>query len=94
MTTNGTGPTNVPGQAAGLTSTTNEALTAAPGDEDALAVDAKKGSKTNATKPRKQRGPPEDGVPSKTKIMVANLPYDLREEKVRPFKSITLFHTF
>jgi hypothetical protein len=33
--------------------------------------------------PRKQRGPPEDGVPSKTKIMVANLPYDLGEEKVR-----------
>ncbi len=32
--------------------------------------------------PRKQRGPPEDGIPSKNKIMVANLPYDLREEKV------------
>ena len=31
---------------------------------------------------RKQRGPPEDGVPSKTKVMVANLPYDLREEKL------------
>jgi hypothetical protein len=31
---------------------------------------------------RKQRGPPEDGVASKTKVMVANLPYDLREEKV------------
>ncbi|KAF2763464.1 RNP domain-containing protein [Pseudovirgaria hyperparasitica] len=31
--------------------------------------------------PRKQRGPPEDGVPSKTKVMVANLPYDLTEEK-------------
>jgi hypothetical protein len=30
---------------------------------------------------RKLRGPPEDGVPSKTKVMVANLPYDLREEK-------------
>jgi hypothetical protein len=33
--------------------------------------------------PRKQRGPPEDGIPSKTKVMVANLPYDLREDKVR-----------
>lgn len=32
--------------------------------------------------PRKQRGPPEDGIPSKTKVMVANLPYDLREEKL------------
>ncbi|RDI80863.1 hypothetical protein Vi05172_g9185 [Venturia inaequalis] len=31
---------------------------------------------------RKQRGPPEDGVASKTKVMVANLPYDLREEKL------------
>lgn len=28
------------------------------------------------------RGPPEDGIPSKTKVMVANLPYDLREEKL------------
>lgn len=34
---------------------------------------------------RKQRGPPEDGVASKTKVMVANLPYDLREDKVCPF---------
>jgi RNA recognition motif-containing protein len=31
---------------------------------------------------RKQRGPPEDGVPSKTKVMVANLPYDLKEDKL------------
>lgn len=30
----------------------------------------------------KQRGPPEDGIPSTTKVMVANLPYDLTEEKV------------
>ena len=80
-TTNGTGPTNVPGQVAPLTSTTNEALTAEPGDEDALA-DPSKAGKTKVKQPRKQRGPPEDGVPSKTKIMVANLPYDLREEKV------------
>lgn len=33
--------------------------------------------------PQKQRGPPEDGIPSKTKVMVANLPYDLTEDKVR-----------
>lgn len=32
----------------------------------------------------RQRGPPEDGVPSKNKVMVANLPYDLSEEKVGP----------
>lgn len=36
-------------------------------------------------RPRKQRGPPEDGIPSKTKVMVANLPYDLSEEQVRIF---------
>jgi len=30
----------------------------------------------------KQRGPPEDGIASTTKVMVANLPYDLTEEKV------------
>jgi hypothetical protein len=35
--------------------------------------------------PRKQRGPPEDGIASKTKVMVANLPYDLREDKVIEF---------
>lgn len=33
-------------------------------------------------RPQRQRGPPEDGIPSKTKVMVANLPYDLSEEKV------------
>ena len=31
---------------------------------------------------RRERGPPADGVPSKNKIMVANLPYDLSEEKL------------
>lgn len=80
-TTNGGGPTNVPGQAAPLTSTTNEALTGEQGAEGTLDIDGKTG-KSNAPRPRKQRGPPEDGVPSKTKIMVANLPYDLREEKL------------
>lgn len=32
---------------------------------------------------RRERGPPADGIPSKNKVMVANLPYDLSEEKVR-----------
>ncbi|KAK5114775.1 hypothetical protein LTR85_010088 [Meristemomyces frigidus] len=81
-TANGGGPTNVPGQVAPLTSTTNEALTGEPGEEGTLDVDPSKTGKSNAPRPRKQRGPPEDGVPSKTKIMVANLPYDLREEKL------------
>jgi hypothetical protein len=73
-------PTNVPGQVAPLTDTTSEALTAEKGTEDA------EKAKNRATRERKQRGPPEDGVPSKTKVMVANLPYDLTEEKV-PFFS-------
>ena len=71
----------MPGQAAGLTTTTNEALSGAVGEEG-ITADATKTGKTKATQPRKQRGPPEDGIPSKNKIMVANLPYDLREEKV------------
>lgn len=76
------GPTNVPGQVLPLTETTNEALSAAPGEEGTIAVDPSQTDKSDALRPRKQRGPPEDGVPSKTKVMVANLPYDLREEKV------------
>jgi len=35
------------------------------------------------TRERRERGPPADGIPSKTKVMVANLPYDLTEDKVR-----------
>jgi hypothetical protein len=54
-----------------LTDTTNDA-TAEDGDK----------SKPRVQRERKQRGPPEDGIPSKTKVMVANLPYDLNEEKV------------
>lgn len=73
-------PTNVPGQVAPLTETTNEALTVKKGTE------AKKDAaprEPREPRERKQRGPPEDGVPSKTKVMVANLPYDLKEDKVR-----------
>lgn len=55
-----------------LSTTTNEAATTGEAGADAK----------GAARQRKQRGPPEDGVPSKTKIMVANLPYDLGEEKV------------
>ena len=43
-----------------------------------------KGGKAQARpRERRERGPPADGIPSKTKVMVANLPYDLTEEKVR-----------
>jgi RNA recognition motif-containing protein len=43
-----------------------------------------KTSKTQARpqRERRERGPPADGVPSKTKVMVANLPYDLTEDKL------------
>lgn len=43
---------------------------------------ASKAGDARAARPQKQRGPPEDGIPSKTKVMVANLPYDLTEDKV------------
>ncbi|KAK2733094.1 hypothetical protein FQN55_003764 [Onygenales sp. PD_40] len=47
--------------------------------------EAGEASKDAKGRPRvhKQRGPPEDGIPSKTKVMVANLPYDLSEEKLK-----------
>lgn len=63
-------PTNVPGQTVPLT-------------EAATENEAAKEAKARGPRPQKQRGPPEDGIPSKTKVMVANLPYDLNEEKVR-----------
>lgn len=75
-------PTNVPGQALPLTEVTNES--------EAAAND----SKARAARPQKQRGPPEDGIPSKTKVMVANLPYDLDEEKVRPSVRAALGDSF
>jgi hypothetical protein len=51
------------------------------------AKDAKDTKETKTQAPRvprekRERGPPADGIPSKNKVMVANLPYDLSEEKV------------
>ena len=59
-----------------LAETTNTA--AAP------ATNGEARSTTDKAAPR-QRGPPEDGIPSTTKVMVANLPYEMSEEKVRDF---------
>lgn len=42
-----------------------------------------KAKQARPARERRERGPPADGIPSKTKVMVANLPYDLTEEKVR-----------
>lgn len=36
-----------------------------------------------APRERRERGPPADGIPSKNKVMVANLPYDLSEDKLK-----------
>jgi len=46
-------------------------------DKDAKAAAAR------VPRERRERGPPADGVPSKNKVMVANLPYDLSEEKLK-----------
>jgi len=49
-------------------------------------TDSAKDAKNQAPRPpreRRERGPPADGVPSKIKVMVANLPYDLSEEKLK-----------
>ncbi|KAF2150690.1 RNA recognition domain-containing protein [Myriangium duriaei CBS 260.36] len=75
-------PTNVPAQVLPLTETTNEALSAPADTADTTTVNLDKTGKSKAPRPRKQRGPPEDGVASKTKVMVANLPYEMREDKL------------
>ncbi|KAF2400861.1 RNA-binding domain-containing protein [Trichodelitschia bisporula] len=67
-------PINVPAQVDPLVQTTNDSG-AKDSEEKAHKPRAPRGE-------RKQRGPPEDGIPSKTKVMVANLPYDLREDKL------------
>jgi RNA recognition motif-containing protein len=74
-------PTNVSSQVLPLIETTNGTLTAQK-DAEGAATEADKNAKPRSPRERKQRGPPEDGVPSKTKVMVANLPYDLREDRL------------
>ncbi|KAH8894080.1 RNA-binding domain-containing protein, partial [Thozetella sp. PMI_491] len=46
-------------------------------------ADSAKSGKNQARPPRRERGPPADGIPSKNKVMVANLPYELTEEKLK-----------
>jgi len=58
-----------------LTDTTNQSA------ESKEAKDAK-AAVPRPARERRERGPPADGIPSKNKVMVANLPYDLSEEKV------------
>lgn len=74
----GTAPTHMQGQALPLTDATN-----GTGHEGATTEDGGKQYKPRAPRPQRQRGPPEDGVPSKNKVMVANLPFDFSEEKLK-----------
>ncbi|KAI1824185.1 hypothetical protein F4861DRAFT_273336 [Xylaria intraflava] len=46
-------------------------------------TDASEKSKKGPVRERRERGPPADGIPSKNKVMVANLPYDLTEETLK-----------
>jgi RNA recognition motif-containing protein len=59
-----------------LKDVTNEAT----GERD---KDAKSAKSQARPRERRERGPPADGIPSKTKVMVANLPYDLTEDKLK-----------
>ncbi|RSL58037.1 hypothetical protein CEP54_007972 [Fusarium duplospermum] len=61
-----------------------EAVTATEDAAAAVAAPTTTETKTQARpqRERRERGPPADGIPSKTKVMVANLPYDLTEEKL------------
>ncbi|KAM0321694.1 hypothetical protein ACHAQA_009933 [Verticillium albo-atrum] len=48
-----------------------------------LTADSAKNKESRPPRERRERGPPADGIASKTKVMVANLPYDLTEEKLK-----------
>ncbi|KAI1076819.1 RNA-binding domain-containing protein [Whalleya microplaca] len=52
-------------------------------DTDNYKKNAKKAPAKGPARERRERGPPADGIPSKNKVMVANLPYDLTEEKLK-----------
>ena len=65
-----------------MTETTNQTSTETKETKETKDKEAK--PQANRTpRERRERGPPADGIPSKNKVMVANLPYDLSEEKVR-----------
>ncbi|EGR48054.1 uncharacterized protein TRIREDRAFT_122230 [Trichoderma reesei QM6a] len=64
------------GEGEALRDITNTASDEAKGDRN------DKKSQNRPPRERRERGPPADGIPSKTKVMVANLPYDLTEEKL------------
>ncbi|CAK7200253.1 hypothetical protein SEUCBS139899_002944 [Sporothrix eucalyptigena] len=51
--------------------------------EEAAGKKARQPREPREPRERRERGPPADGVPSKTKVMVANLPYDLKEDALK-----------
>jgi RNA recognition motif-containing protein len=80
------------GRAGGDTDDTVEGDAAtgdAPAETAPAAAEDSENAKARPQRERRERGPPADGVPSKTKVMVANLPYDLTEEKL-----LELFKTY
>ncbi|KXH41943.1 RNA recognition domain-containing protein [Colletotrichum simmondsii] len=58
-------------------------LTDATNKDAAKTQKAGESAEARAPRERRERGPPADGIASKTKVMVANLPYDLTEEKLK-----------
>ena len=74
--------TSFQGKEEGAEGATGEVLPLTDTTNLPASTEAKDG-KGLAREARRERGPPADGIPSKTKVMVANLPYDLSEEKVR-----------
>lgn len=68
-----------------MTETTNITADATAVTESGKEDKKKAAAENKEQKQPKKRGPPENGVPSKTKVMVANLPYELSEDKVRFF---------
>lgn len=61
---------------------TTEAVAAAAAPAE-VAATTEKTTQARPPRERRERGPPADGIPSKNKVMVANLPYDLTEEKLK-----------
>lgn len=66
-----------------LTDTTAETANATNFQDEGIDAKDAKPSEPRIPRPPKQRGPPADGIASKTKVMVANLPYNLNDEQVR-----------
>lgn len=65
-----------------MTETTNQDKTEKSEKTEKKPNAAREPREPREPRERRERGPPADGIPSKNKVMVANLPYDLSEDKV------------